>query len=133
MTLEELKGDDYVSSLRNKLLAEMFYLTGDIEKYGTGFIRIRKNLQNRKDIKFSFKEMGGCFVTKLEATQETTQENTKKMILHLIKENSTITRKEMVVKLKKSDSTIKEHLANLKKDGYIKRIGSNKAGYWKIL
>ncbi len=40
LTLEQLEGDDYQSSLRNKLIAEAFYLTGKIEKYGTGLIRI---------------------------------------------------------------------------------------------
>jgi len=39
-TIQDLERNDYISSLRNKLLAEAFYLTGDIEKYGTGFIRI---------------------------------------------------------------------------------------------
>jgi len=39
-----------VSSIRNKLLAEAFYLTGDIEKYGTGFVRIRKMLQDYKNL-----------------------------------------------------------------------------------
>ena len=41
LTIEELERDDYVSSIRNKLLAESFHLMGDIDKYGTGFIRIR--------------------------------------------------------------------------------------------
>jgi len=34
LTIEELERDDYVSSIRNKLLAESFYLMGDIENMG---------------------------------------------------------------------------------------------------
>lgn len=45
LTLAELEGNDYVSSLRNRLIAEAFYLTGDIERYGTGFVRIREFLR----------------------------------------------------------------------------------------
>ena len=41
LTIEKLKGDDYQSRARNKLIAEAFYLTRDIEKYGSGFIRER--------------------------------------------------------------------------------------------
>ncbi len=37
--------DNYQSHLRNKLIAEAFYLTKNIEKYGSGFIRIRKELE----------------------------------------------------------------------------------------
>ena len=48
--MSDLEKDDYVSSIRNKLLAEAFYLTGDIEKYGTGFVRIRKMLQDYKNL-----------------------------------------------------------------------------------
>ncbi len=40
LTIEALKTDLYPSQLRNKLIAEAFYLTGNIEKYGSGMIRI---------------------------------------------------------------------------------------------
>ncbi|MBN4068505.1 putative DNA binding domain-containing protein, partial [Desulfotalea psychrophila] len=53
LSLEDLEHDDYVSSLRNKLLAEVFYLTGDIERYGTGFIRIRDFLKDYPEITLS--------------------------------------------------------------------------------
>jgi ATP-dependent DNA helicase RecG len=33
LKLEDLEKYDYVSSIRNKLLAEAFYLMGDIERY----------------------------------------------------------------------------------------------------
>lgn len=49
LTLKDLGKDDYIFSIRNKLLTEAFYLTGDIEKYGTGFIRIRKKLNELKN------------------------------------------------------------------------------------
>ena len=42
ISVTDIQADNYRSSLRNKLVAEGFYLTGSIEKYGSGFIRIRR-------------------------------------------------------------------------------------------
>ena len=50
---EDLYKDDYKAFHRNKLLAETFYLTGDVEKYGTGFIRIRKHLEEYPGVTYS--------------------------------------------------------------------------------
>ncbi|MCD4674973.1 MAG: putative DNA binding domain-containing protein, partial [Desulfobacula sp.] len=61
LTLEDLTRDDYVSSIRNKLLAESFYLMGDIEKYGTGFIRIRKFLEDYPEVTLKINEIGDYF------------------------------------------------------------------------
>jgi ATP-dependent DNA helicase RecG len=48
----------YQSRLRNKLIAEAFYLTKNIEKYGSGFIRIRKELETYPEIIFAVEEIG---------------------------------------------------------------------------
>lgn len=37
ITIDQLKTDNYQSRTRNKLIAEAFYLTKDIEKYGSGY------------------------------------------------------------------------------------------------
>ena len=37
--------DTYQSCTRNKLIAEAFYLTNNIEKYGSGYIRIREEMK----------------------------------------------------------------------------------------
>jgi len=54
--------DYYTAVHRNKLLCEAFYLLGEVEKYGTGFIRIRKQLLNYHDIKFEIDNTDGYFV-----------------------------------------------------------------------
>jgi len=61
LTIEDLNRDDYVSSIRNKLLAEAFYLMGDIERYGTGFIRIRELLGKHKNTTCKIDEIGDFF------------------------------------------------------------------------
>ncbi len=67
LKLEDLERDDYVSSIRNKLLAEAFYLMGDIERYGTGFVRIRKMLQEYPEIAYQISEIGDFFRIELIA------------------------------------------------------------------
>ena len=57
--MADIQADNYRSSLRNKLVAEGFYLTGNIEKYGSGFIRIRKALRDYPEIDFEVKEFAG--------------------------------------------------------------------------
>ena len=59
ISLADIQADHYRSSLRNKLVAEGFYLTRAIEKYGSGFIRIRKALQDYPEVGFSIEEFAG--------------------------------------------------------------------------
>lgn len=59
LTIEDLKTDNYQSHLRNKLIAEAFYLTRNIEKYGSGFLRIRKELESYPEVSFAIEEVGG--------------------------------------------------------------------------
>jgi len=59
LTIEDLLTDTYPSQLRNKLTAEAFYLTRNIEKYGSGMLRIRKELQAYPELSFEIEEAGG--------------------------------------------------------------------------
>jgi ATP-dependent DNA helicase RecG len=59
ISIADIQADSYRSSLRNKLVAEGFYLINAIEKYGSGFIRIRQALQDYPDIEFSVAEKFG--------------------------------------------------------------------------
>ena len=64
LQLDEIKRDNYRSRLRNKLVAEGFYLTTHIEKYGSGFIRIRDALRDYPNISLALEEIsGGLSVT----------------------------------------------------------------------
>ena len=74
LKLDELKSDNYKSRLRNKLVAEAFYLTGNIEKYGSGFIRIRKALREYPEVSFKAEEMsGGILLTFTQESQPLAQ------------------------------------------------------------
>lgn len=59
LTLAELEQDNYRSRLRNKLVAEAFYLTTGIEKYGSGFIRMRQALADYPEVQLIVEEISG--------------------------------------------------------------------------
>jgi hypothetical protein len=65
LRIEDLQRNDYLSSIRNRLLAEAFFLMGDIERYGTGFVRIREALSSYTEIGFKIEEIGDFFKAEL--------------------------------------------------------------------
>lgn len=73
-TVKALKTDNYQAYTRNKLIAEAFYLTGDIEKYGTGYTRIRSEISSYPTMRFDFEERPSAwFVTIGYDVQKTTE------------------------------------------------------------
>lgn len=64
-TIEALKTDNYQAYTRNKLIAEAFYLAGDIEKYGTGYTRIRNEIKDYPTMSFEFEEMANAWLVTL--------------------------------------------------------------------
>ena len=67
-----------------------------------------------------------------KTTRKTTQKTTRK-ILDLIRKNPYITRKELAQKIENiTEDGIKYHLAKLKQQGILKRIGPDKGGHWEI-
>ncbi len=72
LTVEDLKKDNYQAFARNKLIAEAFYLTGDIEKYGSGFLRIRNEIKSYPSMSLFFDEIPNGFLVSLNYfTQKT--------------------------------------------------------------
>ena len=72
----------------------------------------------------------------LKTTQKMTLKNTSKMTLKLFKfliKNPDLTIPELAIKISKSESTIKRKLRKLQQEGYLKRIGAKKGGFWKII
>ncbi len=148
LTIQDLERDDYVSSIRNKLLAESFYLMGDIEKYGTGFIRIRKLIEDYPGVSYSISETGDFFKVEMRHTPtkpplipktnlpeklpEKLPEIQRQIIENMLK-NPKITYNELADITRKTRETIRVHINKLKGINLIKRIGPDKGGYWEIL
>jgi ATP-dependent DNA helicase RecG len=148
ITEEDLRTDTYQASTRNKQLAEAFYLTHDIEKYGSGFIRIRQAIAEYPTMTFSFRESGNGFIsefsyTQQKATVKVTNRVTDKVtnrvtdnqqkILDTIVGNKYVTTKDLAETVGISARKIKENILKLKEKGLLERIGSGKSGYWNVI
>ncbi len=130
LTVEDLKTDSYQASTRNKLIAEALYLTNDIEKYGSGFIRIRKAIADYPTMKFEYKEIANGFYAELNYTtqKERVPENQLK-IIGFMNKNPQITIPELAYAIGISEH---ENIAKLKIKGHIERIGPDRGGHWRV-
>ena len=108
---------------------------GIIEKYGSGIKRVLEAF-NKYDLPQPvFEEIQNGFkVSVFKTTQKTTQKTqTRDQILVLLSRNPKMTRKDLAIALEKSPNTVKGHIAKLKTDGQLKRIGSDRNGYWEVI
>lgn len=145
LRVEDLERNDYVSSLRNRLLAEAFYLTGDIERYGTGFVRIRESLVAYPEIALNFEEIGDFFKVELrQGSQDAppiTPPNTppnihvtdlEQRILKLILDMPASSSGDLARDLSIRRDTVKKYLGRLKAKGLLVREGSTRTGRWVV-
>ena len=143
---EDLLKGDYIAIHRNKLLAEAFYLRGDIEKFGTGFFRIRKEMENYPELHFvleSFNEFtrtGIDFIPQdnpqgapLKTPLKTPLKGTKALIIEILTKQPIATQEFIATQTGKSIYTIKEHFKWLTDHHIIKRIGPDKGGHWEVI
>jgi ATP-dependent DNA helicase RecG len=144
ITAEELLTDNYQASTRNKQIVEAFYLTHDIEKYGSGFIRIRQAIAAYPTMKFDFREFGDGFVSEFSYTEQkiSTNDVVKRRenvtereiaILDIIRSNAKISTAQLSRKLNITRMTVHRDLEKLKFKGLLKRIGPDKGGYWQVI
>lgn len=148
LTVKDLEQDDYVPAHRNRLLAEAFYLTGDIEKYGTGFIRVRKLFEKVSHIALKINETGDFLKVEAAVTPTKTPIKTptktptkttatltalEEKILNEIKKDHAITFNRIAAAISISRHTVAEYISKLKTKGVIKRHGGTRGGYWEIL
>jgi ATP-dependent DNA helicase RecG len=104
-----------------------FKEAGIIEKYGSGIKRVLESIRSYGLKDPSFEEIqDGFLVTFFKATQKT---STKDQILDILRGNPNLTRSEMAQLLGKSQNTIKDHLAALKSENRVERIGSDREGF----
>ncbi len=132
--------------MRNPLIAEVFYLTKDVEKWGSGLKRIYEECREH-GIKVRFEVESSGFVTTflrpvtekvatpqtVEKTREKTVEKTREKIIAAMRQDPTITIKELAMKIGITVKGIEWQINELKKMGKIRRVGSKKSGRWEIL
>ena len=117
LTVAEIRADNYRSSLRNKLVAEGFYLVNAIEKYGSGFIRIRRALRDYPEVQFDVEEkFGGVMVAFAQKNKpadsgspQVTPQVTPQVEQLLVVIQGEMTRQELMAALELKD---RKHFAN---------------------
>ena len=129
---------------RNRELMRVFHDLEMVEQLGSGMQRILN--EYKKDI-FSFttnfmKVTFNFDQTKLPSENSKLGDklgdklgslsNMQTRIIELIEQDSRVSITQMAQKLGYSTTAIEKNLAKLKENGYIKRYGSAKAGYWEI-
>jgi ATP-dependent DNA helicase RecG len=136
----ELKPSNFIPYPKNPSIAKIFREIGFADELGSGVKNLYKYAKayggNDPVIVEGeiFKiEVQTPSETAQQTTQETAQESTKNKIIELLRQNPKYTKADLMKILGKADGTIKEHLANLKKEGKLKRKGSTKSGYWEVI
>ena len=128
------------SSIRNKIVASVCEKLNVIEGWGTGLKRIIDFCKEKHVNPPDFLEIGDLLrVNFYRPSYSNIKQNdpindpinAPINLFDLIKQNPSGSYEDYAQKLNVSTATIKRKIAELKADGKIVRIGSNKSGYWE--
>lgn len=103
-------------------------LSKGIHKTDVFLVRFLSNLLLDENHSLKNREMHVQFIDTVKSSNDTVNDT----VLGLIKQNNKITATEIGEKLEISLSTAKRKIKELKEQGIIERIGSDKTGSWKI-
>jgi ATP-dependent DNA helicase RecG len=131
----------HLSRLRNKLIANIFYRSGQIEAWGRGTLKMVDDARIGEYPEPEFEKFEDGILVKFDkkifdAKQQMPDISDIKhadKILKLIGENPKITVRKMAKELSMSDRNMKRILIELVNAKIIDRNGSNKTGNWVII
>lgn len=126
LTVADLYTDTYQSRTRNKLIAEAFYLTNNIEKYGSGFIRIRKELAAYPSLLLRIEEIGDGVLLSFLHNEGVNA------LFRCTTEKPGIRTPELSGILNVPPKTLERWLRQLRKDGTIVFRGAPKTGGYYV-
>ena len=131
-----IKREDFgkKSLSRNPLLFSLFKSADLVEKIGSGIGRMR-NAMKKAGLpapKFEFSSFFTVTFQRPFVSQKSSQKSSQK-ILVLIQGDNKITIDELSRELNITDRGVKKIIFKLKKEGKIRRIGSDKGGHWEII
>ncbi len=141
LNIEMLK-EEHPSLLRNRLIANIFYYAGYIEAWGRGTLSIIKQLLQEGLPEPGFSSKGGGFeiIFHYEPVSEPVSEPVGEPVskrqldvIGFIRNNKSISINELAEKCNVGRETIKRDLKKLKELNLLKRVGSDKSGFWKII
>jgi predicted HTH transcriptional regulator len=111
-------------------------LSKGIHKTENYLFHFLSNLLLKNNHSLKNREMHVHYVDTVKTQNDTVKseiDTVNDTVFDLIKQNNKITATEISERLKMSLSTAKRKIKELKEQGKIKRIGSDKTGYWKII
>ena len=141
--------DDIPSTRRNPILADIFARLGYMERQGSGLSKIRTAYENAANyqpgLEPTFRSNRVEFTVKLpnlnfkassnealnEAINEALTDN-QKMLLDMLRNDPTITQKEIIERVSLSRSTVQRMIKELSELGRLERVGSKKTGSWIV-
>ncbi|RLB29079.1 MAG: AAA family ATPase [Deltaproteobacteria bacterium] len=150
LTIEDLRKGN-VSKRRNPLVAELLRRIHMVEAWGRGIPLILE-----KEPGVEFREVAKLFITSFyrpsfreimgkkgattkekrmpaEETPKKPQRNPKEVILSILKEQPSISIRELAVQSEMSIHSAQHHINKLKEAGKIRHVGSTKAGRWEVI
>jgi len=141
---------EHLSQGKARFLAEALYLTGDIERYGTRFVRIREILRAYPEIVLGVEEMCDFFKVLLQQVAQVTPPisppitppitgvgdipitDLERRILLMLHDTPTLTGSHLAKDFGIRRGTVKEYLRRLKAKGLLVREGSTRTGRWRL-
>jgi ATP-dependent DNA helicase RecG len=154
LSVEKLLSGDYISTIRNKKIAEVFKEANIIEKYGSGISRILNGFEKHGLRDPKFEEIGNGFratafkeLIKNDRVNDRVSDNSsttnekdtlkswekETILLQKIKGNPSISAVELSKILNINERHTRRYLSKLKKEGKLKRMGSDKNGTWQVI
>ena len=148
LTTDDLNSGNYLSTLRNKAIANHFNMLGEIEKYGSGVSRVIGLFQEAGLPAPTIEEIcGGIRVTVRKAGTRDTEKDTEKdtvketekvtenqrKILSAITQNPQVSQEQITRAVGICRTHVAKNLKKLAEMGLVKRIGPDKGGHWEVL
>lgn len=116
----------------NDRITQVLYKNGTIEQMSTGFERTF-DLCEKYNVNYSYQETSYGFRFEFyRQKDEVPLDENEKHILNLMKEQKDITVNQIAGKTDLSPRTIARIISNLKSRGILRRVGSDKNGFWEI-
>jgi len=134
------------SVVRNPVIASLLNRADYIEQIGTGINRIKNAIKNhgKGEVNFNYNNFFSVTFTRtkkvgdkvgdkvtIKVTDKVTDNQRK--ILDYMQNNVHITTIQLSIKIGISNRKIKDNIKKLKEKNLVKRIGSPRSGYWKVI
>ena len=130
---------DLKSYLRNQSIADVLYLCKDVETCGHGLKKVYRlckeakvdisYINNENDFTIEFSRMDRNKVGEING--EISEEELS--VLTVFKNNKNALKDEVIKQTGLSSRTIDRIIKSLKRKELLRRVGSNKNGYWEVL